>query len=46
MIPAGNPSLMKDHVFCGLEPKTFVFLLVESEAFNSAYKKSRTIFAL
>ena len=40
IIPAGNPSLMKDNVFSGLVPKTFVFGLVESEAFNGAYKKN------
>ena len=40
IIPAGNPSLMKDNVFGGLVPKTFVFGLVESEAFNGAYKKN------
>ena len=40
IIPAGNPSLVKDNVFSGLVPKTFVFGLVESEAFNGAYKKN------
>ena len=40
IIPAGNPSLIKDNVFSGLVPKTFVFGLVESEAFNGAYKKN------
>ena len=40
IIPAGNPSLVKDNVFSGLVPKIFVFGLVESEAFNGAYKKN------
>ena len=40
IIPAGNPSLMKDSVFSGLVPKTFVFGLVKSEVFNGAYKKN------
>jgi hypothetical protein len=40
IVPAGNPSLRKDNLFNGLVPKTFVFGLVESEAFNSALKKN------
>jgi hypothetical protein len=40
IIPAGNPSLRKDNVFNGLVPKSFVFGLVESEAYNGAYKKN------
>ena len=40
IIAAGNPSLRKDNVFNGLVPKTFVFGLVDSEAFNGAYKKN------
>jgi hypothetical protein len=40
IVPAGNPSLRKDNLFNGLVPKTFVFGLVESEAFNDALKKN------
>ena len=40
IIPARNPSLIKDNVSSGLVQKTFVFGLVESEAFNGAYKKN------
>jgi hypothetical protein len=40
IVPAGNPSLRKDNVFNGLVPKSFVFGLVESTAFNGAYKKN------
>ena len=40
IVAGGNPSLRKDNVFNGLVPKTFVFGLVESEAFNGAYKKN------
>ena len=40
IIPAGNPSLRKDNLFNGLVPKSFVFGLVESAAFNGAYKKN------
>ena len=40
IIPAGNPSLRKDNVFNGLVPKSFVICLVESTAFNGAYKKN------
>ena len=40
IVPAGNPSLRKDNLFNGLVPKTFVFGLVESEAFNGALKKN------
>jgi hypothetical protein len=40
IVPAGNPSLRKDNVFNGLVPKSFVFGLVESEAYNGAYKKN------
>jgi hypothetical protein len=36
----GNPALRKDNVFNGLVPKSFVFGLVESTAFNGAYKKN------
>ena len=40
IIPAGNPSLRKDNIFNGLVPKSLVFGLVESAAFNGAYKKN------
>ena len=40
IIPTGNPSLRKDNVFNGLVPKSFVICLVESTAFNGAYKKN------
>ena len=40
IVPAGNPSLRKDNLFNGLVPKTVVFGLVESEAFNGALKKN------
>ena len=40
VIPAGNPSLRKDNLFNGLVPKSFVFGLVTSEAFNGAYKQN------
>ena len=38
IVPAGNPALRKDNIFNGLVPKSFVFGLVESAAFNGAYK--------
>ena len=37
IIPRGNPGLTKDNVFNGLIPKSFVFGLVASAAFNGAY---------
>ena len=40
IVPSGNPSLRKDNIFNGLVPKVFVFGLVESEAFNGAFKKN------
>jgi hypothetical protein len=40
IVPAGNPSLRKDNLFNGLVPKTFVFGMVESDAFNGAIKKN------
>ena len=40
IIPTGNPSLRKGNVFNGLVPKSFVICLVESTAFNGAYKKN------
>ena len=38
--PAGNPSLRKDNIFNGLVPKSFVFGLVDSAAFNGYYTKN------
>ena len=40
IVPSGNPSLIKDNMFNGLVPKMFVFGLVESEAFNGAFKNN------
>ena len=40
IVAGGNPSLRKDNVFNGLVPKTFVFGLVDSTAFNGAYTKN------
>ena len=40
IVAGGNPSLRKDNAFNGLVPKTFVFALVDSDAFNGAYKKN------
>ena len=40
IVAGGNPSLRKDNVFNGLVPKTFVFGLVDSDAFNGDYKKN------
>ena len=40
IIAAGNPSLRKDNFYNGLVPKTFVFGMVHSAAFNSDYKKN------
>ena len=40
IIPNGNPSLQKDNIFNGLVPKSFVFGLVESAAFNGGFKKN------
>ena len=40
IVAAGNPALRKDNIFNGLVPKSFVFGLVESAAFNGAYKKN------
>lgn len=40
IIPGGNPSLQKDNIFNGLVPKSFVFGLVESVAFNGGLKKN------
>ena len=39
-IAAGNPSLRKDNLCNGLVPKTFVFGMIDSAAFNGAYKKN------
>ena len=40
IVPAGNPSFQKDNIFNGLVPKSFVFGLVESVAFNGGFKKN------
>ena len=40
IISAGNPSLRKDNLYNELVPKTFVFGMVDSAAFNGAYKKN------
>ena len=40
IIPAGNPFLTKDNVFNGHIPKSFVFGLVASEAFNGSYARN------
>ena len=40
IIPAGNPSLRKDNLYNGLVPKTIIFGMVDSAAFNGAYKKN------
>ena len=40
IISAGNLSLRKDNVYNGLVPKTFVFGMVDSAAFNGAYRKN------
>ena len=40
IVPAGNPSLRKDNIFNGLVPKSFVFGLVNSAAFNGDYTKN------
>ena len=40
IVPAGNPSLRKDNIFNGLLPKSFVFGLVDSAAFNGSYTKN------
>ena len=40
IIPAGNPSLRKDNLYNGLVPKTFVFGMVDSAAFNGDYEKN------
>ena len=39
IVPAGNPSLRKDNIFNGLVPKSFVFGLVDSAAFNGTTPK-------
>ena len=38
--PARNPSLRKDNIFNGLVPKSFVFGLVDSSAFNGSHTKN------
>ena len=40
IIPTGNPSLRKDNLYNGLVPKTFVFGMVDSSAFNGDYEKN------
>ena len=40
IIARGNPSLRKDNVFNGLVPRSFVFGLVDGEAFSGEYKKN------
>ena len=40
IIPTGNPSLRKDNLYNGLVPKTFVFGMVDSVAFNGDYTKN------
>ena len=40
IIPTGNPSLRKDNLYSGLVPKTFVFGMVDSAAFNGDYTKN------
>ena len=40
IIPTGNPSLRKDNLYNGLVPKTFVFGMVDSAAFNGDYEKN------
>ena len=40
IVPAGNPSLQKDNVFNGFVPKSFVFGLVESTAFNGNFQRN------
>ena len=40
IIPSGNPSQRKDNIFNGLVPRSFVFGLVDSAAFNGAYTKN------
>ena len=40
IIPAGNPSLRKDNLYNGLVPKTFVFGMVDSAAFNGDYEQN------
>lgn len=40
VIPGGNPSVKKESVFGGYVPKSFVFGLVESAAFNGDFTKN------
>jgi hypothetical protein len=40
IIPGGNPSMRKDNMFSGLIPKTLVFGLVDSDAYNCLYTKN------
>ena len=40
IIPTGNPSFRKDNLYNRLVPKTFVFGMVDSAAFNGDYTKN------
>ena len=40
IIAAGNPSSRKNNLYNGLVPKTFVFGMIDSAAFNGSYKKN------
>ena len=40
IIAAGNPSLRKDNLYNGLVPKTFIFGMIDSAAFNGDYHKN------
>ena len=40
IIPTGNPLLRKDNLYNGLVPKTFVFRMVDSAAYNGDYTKN------
>ena len=42
IIPAGNPSLRKENLYNRLVPKMIIFGMVDSAAFNGAYKKKRS----
>ena len=42
IITAGNPLLRKDNLYNGLVPKTFVFKMIDSAAFNGATRKILT----
>ena len=40
VMPGNIPSVRKDNVFTGTIPKSFVFALVDAEAFNGSYGKN------